>query len=146
MVVKSSKYGGEKQHIPAVSSAASITYILIVLLIKRKNFQTKQNQFFIKLMNVCFKRIKKITEVSLSEHKRKLDICFALSLTFLCVNLTAINKKCFNKNLFLKISQHSPENTCVSIFFYKVTGLHPSGLHHRCFLVNNMKFLRIHLF
>ena len=64
-------------------------------------------------MNVCFKRIKKITEVSLSEHKRKLDICFALSLTFLCVNLTAINKKFFNKNLFLKISQHSPENTCV---------------------------------
>ena len=27
-------------------------------------------------------------------------------------------------------------------FFYKVTGLQPSGLQHRCFLVNNMKFLR----
>ena len=70
-------------------------------------------------MNVCFKRIKKIAEVSLSEHKRKWEICFAFSLTFLCVNFSAINKECFNKNLF-KISQYSPENTCVvNIFFLK---------------------------
>ena len=54
-------------------------------------------------MNVCFKRINKIAEVSLSEHKRKWEIYFAFSLTFLCVNFTAINKECFNKNLFLKI-------------------------------------------
>ena len=66
-------------------------------------------------MNVCFKRIKKIAEVSLSEHKRKWEIYFAFSLTFLCVNFTAINKECFNKNI-LKISQNSPENTCVVFF------------------------------
>ena len=93
-------------------------------------------------MNVCFKRIKNIAEISFSEHIRKWTIYFAFSVTFLCVNFTAINKEYFNKN-FLKISQHPPENTCVvSIFFYKVTGLRPSGLQHRCFLVNNMKFLR----
>ena len=63
-------------------------------------------------MNVCFKRIKKILEVSLSEHIRKWEN-FAFSVTFLCVNFTALNKECFNKNLFLKISQHSPENNCV---------------------------------
>ena len=93
-------------------------------------------------MNVCFKRIKRITEVSLSEHKRKLDICFALSLTFLCVNLTAINKKCFNKNIFLKISQHSPENTCVVNISFD--SYRPSVFRtpNRCFLVNNMKLLR----
>ena len=52
-------------------------------------------------------------------------------------------RECFNKNLFLKISQYSPENTCVvSLFFYKVISLQPSGLQHRCFLVNNTKFLR----
>ena len=43
---------GEKLHILAVSSATSITYTLIVLLIKRRNFQAKQNQFFIKRMFV----------------------------------------------------------------------------------------------
>ena len=72
-------------------------------------------------MKVYFKRIKKIAEVSLSEHKRKWEIYFAFSLTFLCVNFTAINKECFNKILFLKISQHSPENTCVvNTFFIKL--------------------------
>ena len=94
-------------------------------------------------MNVCFKRIKKIAEVSLSEHTRKWEIYFAFSLTFLCVNFTAINKECFNKNLFLKVSLHSPEKTrVVNIFFYQVTGLQPSGLQNRYFLVNNMTFLR----
>ena len=70
--------------LPAVSSLTSITYTLIVLFIKRRNFQTKQNQFFIKRMNVCFKRIKKIAEVSLSEHSRKWEIYFAFCVTFLC--------------------------------------------------------------
>ena len=55
----------------AVSSATSITYTLIVLLIKKRKFQAKQNQFYIKRMNVCFKRIKEIAEVSLSEYSRK---------------------------------------------------------------------------
>ena len=58
----------------AVSSASAITYTLIVLLIKRRNFQAKQNQFFIKRMNVYFKRTKKIAEVYLSEHSRKWEI------------------------------------------------------------------------
>ena len=82
-------------------------------------------------MNVCFKRIKKKAEVSLSAHKRKWEIYFVFPLTFLCVNFTAIKKECFNKNLFLKVSHHSPENTCVmNIFFYKVTGLQPSGFQN----------------
>ena len=88
-------------------------------------------------MNVCFKRIKKIAEVSLSENKRKWEFFFGFSLTFLCVNFTVINKECFNKTLFLKIAQHSPENTRVVNIFFQ-----PSGLQSRCFHVNNMKFLR----
>ena len=32
--------------LPTVCSPASIAYTLIVLLIKRRNFQAKQNQFF----------------------------------------------------------------------------------------------------
>ena len=54
---------------------------------KRRNFQTEQNQFFIKRMNVSFKRIKEIAEVSLSEQKIKWEIYFAISLTFLWVSL-----------------------------------------------------------
>ena len=50
--------------LPTVCSPASIAYTLIVLLIKRRNFQAKQNQFFKKRMNVCFKRIKKIAEIT----------------------------------------------------------------------------------
>ena len=74
LLVYRNKYGGEKQHILSVSSATSITYKLIVLLNKRRNFQAKQNQFFIKRMNVCFKKIKIIAEVSLSENSRKWEI------------------------------------------------------------------------
>ena len=55
-------------------------------------------------------------------------------------NFTAVNKNCFNKNLSLKISQYSPENTCVfSLMFYKVQ---PLGLQYRWFLVNNTKMFR----
>ena len=50
--------------LPTVSSPTSIAYALIVLLIKRRNFQVKQNQLFKKRMNVCFKRIKKIAEIT----------------------------------------------------------------------------------
>ena len=42
--------GAEEYDILAVSSATSITCTLIALLIKRRNFQAKQNQFFIKRM------------------------------------------------------------------------------------------------
>ena len=52
---------------------------------------------------------------------------FCISVTFWAINFTAINKEYFNKNP-LKISQHLPENACVVFFFYKVTGLEPSGL------------------
>ena len=48
----------------AVSSATSITYTLIVLLIIKKKFPSQTEPIFYKT-NVCFKRIKKI-EVSLS--------------------------------------------------------------------------------
>ena len=109
------KHGGEKQIYLQFLSANSITYTLI-----KRNLQTKQNEFFIKRMTVCFKRIKKIAELSLSEHTRKQEIYFASSLPFLCVNFTAINKECLNKNLVLKILQYSPENTCVVSFFIKL--------------------------
>ena len=95
-------------------------------------------------MNVSCKRTKKIAEVSLSEHKIKSEIYFAFSLTLLWVNFTAINQESFNKNIFLKISQHSSVNTyVVNIIFHKVAGLQSSGLQNKCFLiVNNMNFLR----
>ena len=70
-------------------------------------------------MNVCFKRINKKAEVSLAEQKRKWEIYFAFSLTFLCVSFTAIKKECFNKNVLLKISQHTPENICVVKIFLR---------------------------
>ena len=47
-------------------------------------------------MNVCFKRIKKIAEVSLSELSRKWEIWFSFSVTFLCVNFTTINQSVLN--------------------------------------------------
>ena len=45
--------------------------------------------------------------------------------------------KSFLKNFAILTRKHL---SCESLF-YKVTGLQPSGLHHRCFLVNNAKFL-----
>ena len=47
-------------------------------------------------------------------------------------------QKDFLKNFATFTGKHL---SCES-FFYKVTGLQPSGLQHRCFLVNNAKFLR----
>ena len=49
--------------------------------------------------------------------------------------------------MFLKISQYSPENTYVRIFFEKVAGLKACNfikkrLKYRCFPVNIAKFLR----
>ena len=58
---------------------------------------------------------------------------------FLVRQLYCNQRECFNKNLFLKISQYSLENTwAVRLFFHKVTGLYSSGLQRRCFLVNNI--------
>ena len=106
------------KHIPAVSSTTSITYTLNVLLIKRTNFQVKQNRFFVKRINVCFKRIQKIAEISLSKHSRKWEIYFAFSVTFLCITWCTMmfvwcitSHKCSYKNLLLKILQHLPEKT-----------------------------------
>ena len=70
-------------------------------------------------MNVCFKRINKIAEVSLSEHKRKWEIYFAFSLTFLCVNFTAINKECFNKNLFKNFAIFTGKYLRCEYLFFK---------------------------
>ena len=52
----------------------------------------------------------------------------------------------FIKRLFLKISQYSQENTCVSVSFYKVAGLQACNfikkrLQHWCFPVNIAKYL-----
>ena len=114
-------------------------------------------------MIVCFKRIKKDSRSFFIWTLKKMGNLFCIFCNFLVrhmisflfykltcsfskrlkSNFTPINKQCFNENLFLKVSQTSPENNCVvSLFFYKVTGLQPSGLQHRCFLMNNTKFLR----
>ena len=66
---------------------------------------------------------------------------FCIFSNFLVRQLYCNQQVMLQKNLFLKISQHSPENTC-AVSFYKVIGLQPSGLQNRYFLVNNMKFLR----
>ena len=63
--------------LPAISPAASITYTLIVvLLIKRRNVWAKQNQFVIKRMNVCFKRIKNIANIAKIEENGKFILHF----------------------------------------------------------------------
>ena len=59
----------------------------------------------------------------------------------------AFVRRCSVKKAFLKISQHSQVNTCVSLFFDKVAGLRPANLlrkrlWHRCFPMNFVKFLR----
>ena len=45
--------------LPADSSATSITYILVMLLNKRRNFLVKQPELILCKANVCFKRIKR---------------------------------------------------------------------------------------
>ena len=47
---------------PAVSSATTITYKLIMLLIKRRNSLVKQSEAILCETNVCFKRIKRSEE------------------------------------------------------------------------------------
>ena len=50
--------------------------------------------------------------------------------------------------IFLNISQYSQKNTCVGVFFNKVTGLKACNfifenrLQHRCFPVNIANFLK----
>ena len=60
--------------------------------------------------------------------------------------MKAVAQRCFVKNVFIKISQNSQENTAVSLFFNKVRD---SGLQlfwkrdwHRCFPVYFAKRLR----
>ena len=53
----------------------------------------------------------------------------------------------FYKKVFLKNSQNSHENKCVSLFFNKVAGLRPATLlkkrsRHECFPVNFANFLK----
>ena len=45
--------------LPADSSATSITYKLVMLLNKRRNFLLKQSESVLYETNVCFKRIKR---------------------------------------------------------------------------------------
>ena len=132
----------------AASSATRITYTLTISYTKRGNFQAKQNRFFIKLMNVCFKRIIKKQKFLIWTLK-KVGNLYCILCSFLMrlmisslfykltyvrykINFTAINKDCFKwdyslfqkqppevfyKNLFLKISQHSPEMHVLSVSF-----------------------------
>ena len=62
----------------ADSSATSITYKLVMLLIKRINFLVKESESSLYETNVCFKRIKRRRKVLVfwSEHSRKWEICF----------------------------------------------------------------------
>ena len=55
-----------------------------------------------------------------------------------CSYSKAVTRDVMQKKLFLKISQYSQENTCVGVFFNKVTGLQDSNLirkrlQHICF-------------
>ena len=84
-------------------------------------------------MNVCFKRMKKIAEVSLSE-QLQLSCASTLLQSTRNVSIEIFSYK------FRSIHRKTPA-LWVS-FFYKVTRLQCSGLQHRRFLVNNMKFLR----
>ena len=57
-------------------------------------------------------------------------------------------RRCFSKQVFLKISQYSQENICVRVFFNTVADLKTCNiiekrLQHRYFPVNIAKFLRI---
>ena len=67
---------------------------------------------------------------------------FCIFSNFLARRLYRNQQGMLQKNIFLKILQHLPENNCVVSFFNKVTGLQPSGLQNGYFLVNNMKFLK----
>ena len=57
-------------------------------------------------------------------------------LLFLKVYLEEVIRRCSVKNMLLKISQNSQENTCVRVYFLK------KRLFHGCFPVNFVKFLR----
>ena len=67
----------------ADSSTASITYKLVMLLIKRKKFLVKLSESILFETDVCFKRNKCKREiwVSWSEHSRKWEIYFVFYIT-----------------------------------------------------------------
>ena len=54
------------------------------------------------------------------------------------------HRRCFERKLFLAISQNLQGNTCASLFFNKAAGfsLWKERLWHRYFYVNFVKFLR----
>ena len=60
----------------------------------------------------------------------------------------AIARRSSVKNMFLKMSQNSQENTCVGVSFFMVSLCKVAGLRlrHSCFLLNFAKFLRTHFF
>ena len=61
-----------------------------------------------------------------------------IKITLYCNQQGIFQKKSFLKNFAPFTGKHLRCEYC----FYKVTGLQPSGLQHRCFYVNNMKVLR----
>ena len=74
------------------------------------------------------------------------DPCFLISQCML-LNPEAAIGGVLKKKLFLKLSQYSQENSCVGIFFNKVSGLQAFNfikkrLQHWCISVNIAKFLR----
>ena len=67
-------------------------------------------------------------------------------LIFLRRSVWAVVRTCSSKEVFLKISKISKENSCVEIFLNKVTGLQSCNfikkkLQHRCFCMKFPKFL-----
>ena len=61
------------------------------------------------------------------------------------VYIEAVARRCSVKNVFLKISQNSQENTCRVLFSSKAVGLRlatllKENLRHRCFPVNLRNF------
>ena len=60
----------------------------------------------------------------------------------------AVARRSSVKNMFLKMSQNSQENTCVGVSFFMVSLCKVAGLRlrHSCFLLNFAKFLRTPFF
>ena len=90
------KYGREKKHwkttiidryidtlLLADSSTTSITYKLVMLLIKRRKFLVKLSESILYETDVCFKRKKYRREIWVfwSEHSRKWDTYFVFYVT-----------------------------------------------------------------
>ena len=75
---------------------------------------------------------------------------YIFSFLFFCfINNKSSHRRCLSKKIFLKISQISQKNTCVGVFFNKVTGqacnFIKKRLPCRSLPVKLAKFLRTHI-